>query len=158
MKQKETKKSGAVKTICQNRKARHEYVVGESYEAGIVLTGSEIKSIRAGKVSLQDSYCRVQEGEVFLFDTHIATYDPASRENPDPRRTRKLLLNKREIRQLYAKTRERGFALIPLKIYLKEGLAKVQIAVAKGKRVHEKRDDLRKKDARMEIEKAMKGR
>lgn len=145
----------AVKTICQNRKARHNYQIGESIEAGIVLTGSEIKSIRAGRVNLKDGYARVNKGEVILYDSHISAYEFANRENHEPLRPRKLLLHKSEIRKLYAKTREQGFSLIPLRIYLKDGRAKVEIALAKGKRKYEKREDLKKHEARREIERAM---
>jgi len=145
----------AEKLICQNRQARRNYIIMETFEVGIVLKGSEIKSIRAGRVHLKDSYARVVASEVFLYDAHISTYDPASRENHDPVRPRKLLLHKREIRRLYGKTRERGLALVPLKVYLKDGRAKIELAVAKGKRVHEKRDDIRKKETAREIEKAM---
>ena len=143
------------KLICQNRQARRNYIVLDSLEAGIALKGSEIKSIRAGRVHLKDSYARVENGEVLLYETHIGTYDPASRENHDPTRPRKLLLHKREIRRLYGKTREKGLSLIPMKLYLKEGRVKVELAVAKGKRTYEKREDLRKRESTREIEKAM---
>ncbi|MFC1890156.1 SsrA-binding protein SmpB [Thermodesulfobacteriota bacterium] len=145
----------AVKTVCQNRKARHNYQIGESIEAGIVLTGSEIKSIRAGRANLKDSYARVHKGEVILYDSHISAYEFANRQNHEPLRPRKLLLHKSEIRRLYAKTREQGFSLIPLRIYLKDGRAKVEIAFAKGKRKYEKREDLKKHEARREIERAL---
>lgn len=145
----------AVKTVCQNRKARHNYQIGESIEAGIVLTGSEIKSIRAGRANLKDSYARVHDGQVTLYETHISAYEYANRENHEPLRPRRLLLHKNEIRKLYVKTREQGFSLIPLRIYLKNGRAKVEIALAKGKRKYEKRDDLKKNEAKREIERAM---
>lgn len=139
-----------------NRKARHDYHIEETYEAGIVLTGTEIKSIRAGRVNIRDSYARVENGEVFLLNAHISPYEQGNRYNHDPLRPRKLLLNKREIRQLHSKTQEKGLTLIPLRIYLKNGRAKLELAVARGKKLYDKREDIAARDAKREMERAFK--
>lgn len=141
-----------------NRKARHDYHIEETYEAGIVLTGTEIKSIRAGRVNIRDSYARVDNGEVFLLNAHVSPYDQGNRYNHDPLRPRKLLLNKREIRQLHSKTQEKGLTLIPLRIYLKNGRAKLELAVARGKKLYDKREDIASRDAKREMERAFKER
>ncbi len=139
-----------------NRKARHDYHIEETYEAGIVLTGTEIKSIRAGRVNIRDSYARVENGEVFLLNAHISPYEQGNRYNHDPLRPRKLLLNKRERRQLHSKTQEKGLTLIPLRIYLKNGRAKLELAVARGKKLYDKREDIAARDAKREMERAFK--
>src|SRR5690625_663294 len=128
------------KTIAQNRKARHNYFVEETYEAGIVLKGTEIKSIRAGRVNLRDGFARVHQGEMYLMNVHISEYESGNRFNHDPTRTRKLLLHRQQINRLIGLTKEKGFSLIPLRMYLKNGRAKVQIALAKGKKLHDKRE------------------
>ncbi|EGL83749.1 SsrA-binding protein [Caldalkalibacillus thermarum TA2.A1] len=147
-----------IKVVAQNKKARHDYYIEETYEAGIVLTGTEIKSIRAGKVNLKDSFARIKNGEVFLMNMHVSPYEQGNRFNHDPLRTRKLLLHKREINKLIGLTKEKGYALIPLKIYLKRGLAKIDLAVAKGKKLYDKREAMKKRDAQREIERAFRER
>ena len=146
------------KVIGTNRKAYHEYHIGETYEAGIALTGTEIKSIRQGMVSLRDSFARVENNEVFLYNMNISPYAAGNRFNHEPRRTRRLLLRKSEIRRLAAKTQEKGLTLIPLKVYLKRGLAKIELAVAKGKRLYDKREDIKKRDIMRQVDRVMKDR
>lgn len=145
---------GFGKTIAQNKKARHDYHIEETYEVGIVLQGTEIKSIRAGKVSIKDSFARIENGEVFLYNMHISPYEQGNRYNHDPLRTRKLLLHRREISKLIGATKEQGYSLVPLKIYLKDGFAKIQLALAKGKKLYDKRENIKQRDAKREIEKA----
>jgi len=132
--------------------------VGETYEAGIALTGTEIKSVRQGMVNLRDSFARVENGEVFLYDMHVSPYDAGNRYNHEPRRTRKLLLHKSEIRRLATKTQEKGFTLIPLKVYLRGGRAKVELALAKGKRLYDKREDIKKRDVMRQVDRVIKDR
>ena len=148
--------AGGIKIICENRKARHDYAVEETVEAGLVLRGSEVKSLRDGKANLKDSHADIRGEEVFLVGTHISPYNPASHANHDPERDRKLLLHRREIRKLIGKVKERGLTLIPLKLYFKGGKAKVEIALARGKRAYDKREILKRKEADREIERAMK--
>lgn len=147
-----------VKVIATNRKARHEYQFLDSYEAGLVLQGSEIKSIRAGRVSLQEGFVLFEDGEAWLVNVHIAPYDPAHQQNHEPRRKRKLLLHRREIERLQAGTQEKGFTVVPIRLYLKEGRAKVEIALAKGKRQYDKRQAIAKRDSKRQIERAVKER
>src|SRR5690606_25905401 len=123
----------AKKIVARNRKALHEYEIIDTWEAGLVLTGPEVKSVRAGKVSLAEAFARVENGEVWLYGMHISPYDPASRWNADPVRTRKLLLNRREIRRLIGATREKGLTLVPLDLYFRRGYARVTLALARGK-------------------------
>ncbi|EHL78635.1 SsrA-binding protein SmpB [Bacillus smithii] len=149
---------GEGKVVAQNKKARHDYFIEETYEAGIVLQGTEIKSIRAGRVNLKDSFARVQKGEVFLHNMHISPYEHGNRYNHDPLRTRKLLLHKKEILKLIGKTKEQGYSLVPLKLYIKNGYAKILLGLAKGKKKWDKREDLKKKEAKREIERAFKSR
>ncbi|OUM88064.1 MAG: SsrA-binding protein [Bacillus thermozeamaize] len=149
---------GIGKVIAQNRKATHDYFIEETYEAGMVLKGTEIKSIRAGRVNLKDSFARVEDGEVFLYGLHISPYEQGNRFNHDPERTRKLLLHKEEIRKLIGATKEKGYALIPLKIYIRNGFAKVELALAKGKKLYDKRQAMAKRDAQREIERAFRER
>ena len=144
------------KLIAENRKARHDYNLVERFEAGLVLTGSEVKSLREGRVSLQQAYADVRDGEAWLIGAHIDTYDQAGLENHDPVRDRKLLLKRREIESLYGKVRERGLTLIPTKLYFKDGRAKVEVALGRGKDVRDKRRDIAKRDADRQIERAMK--
>lgn len=144
------------KLLCQNKKAYHDYFIEETYEAGIALQGTEVKSLRLGKGNLKDSYVLVDEGEAFLHNTHISLYPYAHQFNHEPERVRKLLLHKRELRRLTGKTQERGFTLVPLKMYLKNGKIKVEIGLAKGKTQYDKRESLKKRSADREIEKIMK--
>jgi SsrA-binding protein len=141
-----------IKVVATNRKAHHEYFLLDTYEAGIALQGSEIKSIRAGQVSLSQAYVTVDGREVWLMNAHIAPYEHANRYNHDPLRPRKLLLHQSEIRKLWEIVRQKGVTIVPLRLYLKEGRAKVEIAVAKGKKLYDKRADLAKRDAQREIE------
>jgi SsrA-binding protein len=140
------------KVVATNRKASHEYFLLERIEAGIALQGSEIKSIRAGQISLAEAYIRVDGDQAWLEDAHIAPYEHAGIFNHEPRRPRKLLLHKKQIRQLWNQVRQKGVTIIPLRVYLKEGRAKVEIAVAKGKKLYDKRETLAKRDAEREIE------
>jgi len=144
------------KILCVNKKAFHDYTIEESHEAGIALLGTEVKSLRIGKANLKDSYVRIEDGEAFLYNTHISPYPYGHQFNHDPERTRKLLLHKGEIRRLQGKIQERGYTLIPLKMYLKRGIIKIELGLAKGKTLHDKREDLKRKTADREIEKAMK--
>ncbi len=147
-----------VKVIATNRKAKHDYFLLETFEAGLVLQGSEIKSIRAGQVSIKEAYVRTDGTEAWLVDSHIAPYDPASRQNHEPKRDRKLLLHSKEIANLWDEVRQKGTTIVPLSIYLKNGWAKVEIALAKGKHKYDKRQDLAKRDAEREMERAMRRR
>jgi SsrA-binding protein len=146
------------KTICQNRKARHNYHILETYEAGMVLKGTEVKSLRAGRANLKDSYARVQDGELWLENMHISPYEQGNRFNHDPTRARKLLMHKGEIMRLWGKTRENGLALVPLRVYFKNGRAKVELALAKGKKLHDKREEIAKRDAEREIARVARGK
>lgn len=148
-----------VKKITENRRAHHEYHVVTTYEAGIVLEGPEVKSLRTGKVSLQDGYAKVENGEMFLYDIHISPYTNSNLLRYDPKRKRKLLLNKREIRKLFGRTQQSGFTLIPLSMYFSEkGIAKVSLALAKGKHLYDKREDIKKETLNREAASALKGR
>jgi len=142
------------KLVCQNKKARYDYFIDEVLEAGLVLLGPEVKSLREGRASLVDSYARVKKGEVFLYHMHITPYPYAHHVRLDPVRTRKLLLNKREIRRLIGKTEEKGYTLIPTKVYFTKGRAKIEIALAKGKRKYDKRQALKEKELRKDMEEA----
>ena len=148
----------AIKIIATNRKARHEYHFDDTYEAGLVLMGSEIKSIRAGRVSLQEGFVLFEEGEAWLVNVHIAQYEAASRQNHEPKRRRKLLLHRRQIDRLHGRTREKGYTVIPTKLYLKDGRAKVEIALVRGKRQYDKRQTIAKRDAKRQVERAIKDR
>lgn len=145
-----------MKVVCQNRKAYHDYHIEESIEAGIALLGTEVKSLREGKANIKDSYVIVKDSEVFLLNCHISPYSHGNIMNHDPLRTRKLLLNRREINRLKGKTAVRGFTLIPLKIYFKGPFAKVEIGLAKGKKLFEKRETIKEREARREISRAIK--
>jgi SsrA-binding protein len=147
-----------IKVIATNRRAAHDFHLEDRYEAGLVLTGTEIKSIRAGQVSLGEGYVQPRDGELWLVDVHIAPYDPSGRYGHEPRRPRKLLLHRREIDRLISRVRERGYTIVPLRLYLKQGLAKVEIALARGKRKYDKRQAIAKKDTQREIERALKER
>ena len=131
--------SDAARVVAVNRRARHDFDIEETFEAGLVLTGTEIKSVRAGRVNLRDSYARVEEGELWLHNMHISAYEPGSRDNVDPTRRRKLLMHSGEIARLIGKTVERGLTLVPLKVYLSRGYAKVTLGLARGRRLYDKR-------------------
>ncbi|MCX8027260.1 MAG: SsrA-binding protein SmpB [Thermodesulfovibrionales bacterium] len=147
-----------MKIIAQNRKAYHDYHIEETLEAGIVLKGTEVKSIRDGKINLKDSYVIIKDLEAFLLNCHISPYSHGNILNHDPLRTRKLLLHKKEIIRLLGKINQKGFTLIPLKVYIKDNLVKIEIGLAKGKRQYEKRDSIKEKEAKRDIEKGMKTR
>lgn len=149
------KKSGK-STLAENRKARHDYNIEDTIEAGIALQGTEIKSIRRGSANLKDSYAQVKGGEIFLHNMHIAPYEEGNRFNHDPRRVRKLLLHKREINKLGNQTREVGYSIVPLKLYLKHGMCKVLLGVARGKKKYDKRQALKEKAVKRDIDRAMK--
>lgn len=147
------------KILANNKKAKHDYFIEETYEAGMVLKGTEIKAMRMGKLNLKDSYAKVENGDVMIYSMHISPYEKGNIYNTDPLRPRKLLLNKREIRKLLGYTTQEGLTLIPLKVYLNsKGLAKMELAVAKGKKLYDKRDDMAKKDANRRMEQHMKQR
>lgn len=145
----------SVKTVATNRKASREYFLGERLEAGLVLRGTEIKSVRAGQVSLREAYVRIDGREAWLMNAHIAPYDPASQMNHEPRRPRKLLLHRREILRLYDQVRMRGRTIVPTKMYLRNGRAKLEIAPATGKKKYDKRREIAKRDAEREVERAL---
>ena len=146
----------AIEIVTQNRKAFHDYFIEETFEAGIMLTGTEVKSLRAGKANLKDSYARIKNDEIFLLNTHISPYSQADGfKQHEPERTRKLLLHKKEIMKLVGKTREKGYTLVPTKIYFKDGKAKVEIGLAKGKTSYDKRDSIKARDVKREIAKTM---
>jgi SsrA-binding protein len=144
-----------VKVVATNRKARHDYLIEDTFEAGMVLTGSEIKSVRAGQVNLREGYATIRNGEVWLLNAHIAPYHQASHENHEPRRERKLLMHRREINRLVGKLQEKGLTLVPLQIYLKNSRAKIELGVARGKKLHDKRDSMRERDDRRQMARAV---
>ena len=152
------KKPAGEKIIAQNKTARLNYFIDDTYEAGIALVGTEVKALREGKANLKDSYALVKGGEVFIHEMHISPYTYGNRQNHDPLRVRKLLLHKGEIKRLYGKSRERGLALIPLKLYFKSGKVKIEIGVGRGKKHYDKRESLRVKEDRREIERGMWGK
>lgn len=143
------------KVVASNRKARHEYEILDTFEAGLVLKGPEVKSLRDGKVGFQDAFARLERGEVWLYSLHISPYEQAGRENEDPLRTRKLLLHKHEIRRLVGQVEEKGLTLIPLQIYFRGGYAKVTMALAKGRKLYDKREKLKRKTQEDEARRAM---
>jgi len=146
-----------IKTVATNRKAYHDYHLGDSLEAGIALTGTEIKSIRDGKVSLSDAYVRPEAGELWLLNAHIARYEAGSHWSHEPIRPRKLLLHRKQIDSLTSRVSEKGFTLVPLRLYIKDSLAKVEVALAKGKKLYDKRESIARHEAEREIERAIKG-
>lgn len=146
------------KVVATNRKARHEYFILETYEAGIELKGSEIKSIRSGQISLAEAYVRIENNQAWLVDSHVAPYEQANRFNHDPRRPRRLLLHSSEIRDLWNEVRQKGVTVVPLKVYLKDGRAKLEIGVAKGKKLYDKRASIAERDARREIDRELRRR
>jgi SsrA-binding protein len=146
------------KTVAQNKKARHDYHIEDTYEAGLVLTGTEVKSLRAGRASLVDGYAVIKDGEAWLQNVHIPEYTEGTWTNHEPRRPRKLLLHRGEIIRLIGKTKESGLTLIPLALYFVDGRAKVEIALARGKKLHDKRQALAEKQAKREAERVLRGR
>ena len=146
------------KTIAVNRKARHDYFVLETFETGIELVGTEVKSLRQGGVNLKDSWCTIDGGELFVKGMHISPYEKGNVFNRDPFRVRKLLMHKREIMRLYGKVKQDGYTLIPLRVYFKNSRVKLELGLCKGKQLHDKRDDMAKRDAKREIERALKQR
>jgi SsrA-binding protein len=143
-----------VKIVCQNRKARHDYFILDQYEAGMVLLGTEVKSLRLGRANIRDSYATVRGGEVFLYNMHIGAYPFAAHGNHEPLRPRKLLLHKKEIKRLTGKIKEKGQTLIPLQVHFKDGKAKVTLALATGKRKYDKREAIRKREEKRELDRA----
>lgn len=141
--------------ITVNRRARHDFFIEETFEAGLVLTGSEVKSLRAGKAQLKDSYGRIERGEVWLFNAHISPYEAAAQFGHEPTRSRKLLLNRREIEHLIGKVKERGLTLIPLRMYFKDGRAKVELGLARGKKLYDKREATKEREVKRELERAV---
>ena len=152
------KKDEHIKIACENRKARHDYFIHETFEAGLELKGTEVKSLRVGKANLKDSYAVIKDGEIFVEHMHVSVYEQGNIFNHDPLRRRKLLMHKKEITKLFSKTREKGFTLIPLKIYFKKGRAKMELALASGKHNYDKRAALAEKSAKRDIDRAMKDR
>ena len=147
--------TNTVRTVATNRKARHDYFIEDTFEAGLVLSGTEIKSIRLGRVSLRDSFAMVRDGEMWLMNAHIAPYSHGAYANHEPRRTRKLLMHRREINRIDSKLQEKGFTLVPLRLYLKNNRAKVELGLARGKKQYDKRATLREKETRREIDRAV---
>lgn len=145
-----------IKRLAENRKARHEYFIEDTYECGLALAGTEVKSIRAGKVNLKDSYAQIKKGEAYIIGMHISPYEQGNIFNRDPFRERKLLLHKSEIRKLLTVSQVEGYSLIPLQLYLKDGLVKLELAVARGKKLYDKRSDIANRDAKREMERRMK--
>ena len=148
--------SEAMKLVANNKKAYHDYFIEEKYEAGIVLHGTEVKSMRMGKCSIKESFIRIENGEIFAYGMHVSPYEKGNIFNKDPLRTKKLLLHKKEINKLMGKIAEKGYTLVPLQVYFKDGRAKVEIGLAKGKKLYDKRQDIAKKDQRRELEKDFK--
>jgi SsrA-binding protein len=146
------------KLIASNKTARMNYEIGDIYEAGLVLTGTEVKSLREGRANLKDSYAVVKDDEVYIREMHISPYDKGNRYNHDPLRSRKLLLHKREIKKLYGKSREKGLSLIPLKLYFKNGKIKVEIGIGKGKKLHDRRQDIKQRDERLDVARSFKSK
>lgn len=148
----------SIKVVSENRKARHDYHIHEAYEAGIALTGTEVKSLRAGKANLKDSYARVDNGELILHNMHISPYEQGNRFNHEPLRARKLLMHRYEINKLVSKTREKGYTLVPLKLYFSRGKAKVELGLASGKHTYDKRQDMAERDAKRDMDRELRDR
>lgn len=148
----------SIKLVTQNRKARHDYHILDRWEAGIVLKGTEVKSLRAGKANLKDSYARIEKGEVILYQFHISPYEKGSYSNHPPLRPRKLLLHKKEIRRLKGRVEEKGLTLVPLKVYFKNGIAKLELALARGKKTYDRRADIARRDSDRDVERTFKER
>jgi SsrA-binding protein len=147
-----------IKPVASNRKAYHDYFIEETFEAGLALVGTEVKSLRAGRINLRDSYAEVRDGELYLVGVHISPYEHGTVWNHDPLRTRKLLLHRKEIARIAGRVNERGFAVVPTKVYFKDGRAKVEIGLARGKKLYDKRADLARKDAQRDVERSLKER
>lgn len=150
------KEKNANRSIAQNKKAYHEYFVEESFEAGIELTGTEVKSLRQGKANIKEAWCAIENGELFIKGMHISPYDHGNVFNVNPLRVRKLLLHKKEISRLYSQVKQVGYAIVPLSLYFKGSLVKVQIGLCKGKKIYDKREDMAKRDAKRAIDRALK--
>ena len=146
------------KVITTNRKAFHDYTIFEKFVAGIVLTGTEIKSIRKNAINLKDSFCKIEDNEIFLYNCHISPYEQGNRYNHEAERTRKLLLTKKESLKMHSKIKKDGYTIVPLEVFITKGFAKVEIGLAKGKKLHDKRDDIAKKDQKREMDRARKNR
>lgn len=146
------------KIITTNRKAFHDFTIFDKFTAGIVLTGTEIKSIRKNAINLKDSFCKIEDGEIFLYNCHISPYEQGNRYNHKAERTRKLLLTKKEILKMHSKIKKEGYTIVPLEVFIVKGFAKVEIGLAKGKKLHDKRDDIAKKDQKREIDRASKNK
>jgi SsrA-binding protein len=146
------------KTVAVNRRARHQYAIEETLEAGLALTGTEIKSIRAGRVNLAEAYARIERGEAWLIGAHIAPYEQGNRNNHEPTRTRKLLLHRDQIAELQGRTQARGFTLVPLKLYIRNGMAKLELGIGRGKKAYDKRRTIAERDARRDLERNAKER
>jgi SsrA-binding protein len=157
-KKKHNEADDGIKMVCRNKRAFHEYNIEDRLECGIVLTGTEVKSLREGSANLEDAYARIEDGEVWLIGSDIPEYTMGNRMNHKPKRPRKLLLHRREIAKFAGKASERGFTLVPLRLYFKHGRAKVELAIARGKQLHDKRQDMKKADAQREIRRAMSSR
>ena len=156
MKEKNDKNS--FKLITENRKARHEYHIMETYEAGIELRGTEVKSLRGNNANLQDAFARIDDGQIFIYNMHISPYEMGNRFNHDPKRPRRLLLHKAEIARLFSRVREKGLTIVPLKMYFSGSLAKLELGLAQGKKLHDKRQDIAEKESKRDIERAFKER
>ena len=150
--------SGDIKIIAKNKRARHDYHVVDTIEAGIVLKGTEVKSVRMGKVQIVDSFARIENGELYVHGVHISPYEQGNRFNVDPRRTRKLLVHRAEIRRVGRQVREKGMTLVPLSVYLKRGRVKVEVGICRGKRAYDKREAIRKRDADRDMERSLRRR
>jgi SsrA-binding protein len=148
-------KDDDIKVVCRNKRAFHDYIILDTLECGIVLTGTEVKSLRAGSASLEDAYAKIEAGELWLIGSDVPEYAMGNRMNHKPKRPRKLLLHRREIAKFAGKASQRGYTLVPLRLYFKHGLAKVEVAVAQGKQKHDKREDLKKAEAQREMKRAM---
>ncbi|NLY31130.1 MAG: SsrA-binding protein SmpB [Firmicutes bacterium] len=147
-----------IKVVAENRKARHDYHIEETFEAGMVLTGTEVKSLRQGRANLRDAYAAIENGEIFVYNMHISPYTHGNMFNHEPKRTRKLLMHKREIMRLLGQTQERGYTLVPLKVYFRRGLAKMELALAKGKKLYDKRETIARRDEKRRIDRILKER
>ena len=147
-----------IKVVAENRKARHDYHIEETFEAGMVLTGTEVKSLRQGMANLRDAYAAIENGEIFVYNMHISPYTHGNMFNHEPKRTRKLLMHKREIMRLLGQTQERGYTLVPLKVYFRRGLAKMELALAKGKKLYDKRETIARRDEKRRIDRILKER
>ena len=151
-------KNETIKLVANNKKAYHDYFIEEKYECGIALHGTEVKSLRMGKCSIKEAFIRIENGEVFVYGMHISPYEKGNIFNKDPLRVKKLLMHKQEIRKLLGKIKEKGYTLVPLQVYFSRGKAKAEIGLARGKKLYDKREDIAKKDARREAERAVKGK